>query len=98
MAPDAEPEAYRIIETEIAPKVLRRFLSKGKDYGEAFGLLGLKGQFSDINRKFWKLKRSLWDGKILTHEDAYEICEDMVGHLYLTMYMLRKDMEEDSPV
>lgn len=78
----------------IADETRSLFAQKSKDYGESetnpmARFLGLRGQFSDINRKFWKLKRALWDGEELDGEDAVEICMDMIGHCWLTIAMIR---------
>lgn len=87
-------DAYAHIEHDVAPRTLARFLSKGKDYQDAFAYLGLKGQFSDINRKFQKLKNAVWDGRELTGEQPREIVEDMIGHCYLMLYLMDKEEEE----
>lgn len=76
-----------IVET-IWPRVESLFIEKGKDYQEGFAFLGKRGQFSDINRKFWKLKRALWDDEPLVGESAEEILMDMIGHCLLTLWVL----------
>ena len=81
-------QAYKEIEERILPRVLEKFLAKGRDYGDAFALLGPRGQFSDINRKFWKLYRNIWLGKPLEGEQADEIAEDFIGHCLLLIWML----------
>jgi len=86
-------EAYRVINEEIAPEVLAFFQSKQSDYrgGPAFLFLGSKGQFSDLNRKFWKLYAAVWEGQKLTGEQADEIAADMIGHLLLLLYTLKQE-------
>lgn len=73
---------------EVLPSVLERFVRKNADYGNTAAFLGAKGQFADINPKFWKLKRALWDGQTLQGESLEEILADLVGHCLLTLYFL----------
>jgi hypothetical protein len=64
--------------------------------GDPADVLGIKGQFSDINRKFWKLKGMLWDETIPIEvdkgmgESAEEVLMDFIGHAALTIDMLRR--------
>jgi hypothetical protein len=88
------PDEYHIIVDEIMPDVMGRFVSKAGDYGDAWKLLGAKGQFSDINRKFWKLHNSIWLDKELLGEQPDECAEDIIGHCLLLLYILR---EESTP-
>ena len=85
------PPEYRIIRDEIMPAVMDRFISKASDYGDAWKLLGAKGQFSDINRKFWKLYNSIWDGRELQGEQPDECAEDIIGHCLLLLLILRSE-------
>lgn len=86
-------DAYTFINDIIVPMTIRHFKSKQKDYsgGPAFMLLGVRGQFSDLNRKFWKLYRALWEGESLEGEQPEEILMDFVGHCFLTLYCLRAE-------
>lgn len=85
-------EAYDIINNEIAPEALEFFQGKQTDYNtHGFQMLGSRGQFSDINRKFWKLYRALWEGESLEGEQPIEICMDLIGHALLTIYCLRDE-------
>jgi hypothetical protein len=88
---------YEIIEQRIAPDVMKRFLSKSADYGDAWKLLGAKGQFSDINRKYWKLYKSIWLGQELQGEQPDECVEDIIGHCYLLLAILREDSTPERP-
>ena len=54
-------EAARRIFVEHVPEWAELFLEKNSHYGDTANFLGAAGQFSDINRKFWPLKRILWD-------------------------------------
>lgn len=85
------PDVHSIITYEIAPEVLTRFSSKGSDYGDSWRLLGAKGQFSDINRKFWKLYNSIWLDRDLVGEQPDECVEDIIGHCFLLLYILRRE-------
>lgn len=67
------------------------FDKKIQDYGEPPFDLGAAGQFADMHRKMRKLKRALWDGQILTGEQPLEICQDMMGHLALTIAFLQHE-------
>lgn len=72
----------------IIPSVTDLWSRKNADYAGQQMFLGLKAQFCDINRKFWKLKAFLWDDKPAEFEDAVEVCKDMIGHLLMTIYFL----------
>jgi hypothetical protein len=90
---EAEPDQFATdqaekIFKEILPAVLERFVRKNADYGGTAHFLGAKGQFADINPKFWKLKRALWDGEKLVGESVEEILEDLIGHCLLSLYFL----------
>lgn len=79
-------QAREVIE-DILPAAILRFVAKNADYGDAALFLGTKGQFSDINRKFWKLKSALWDDKELIGESVDEILHDLIGHALLILHM-----------
>lgn len=86
-------QLQRIITREL-PKVLELFARKNAEYGETAsqdGDLGLAGQYSDLHRKMKKLKVAFWDGhpEQLTSESPEEVIKDMIGHLLLTLDMLR---------
>lgn len=85
-------EAYKDIDRDVIPQVIDHFQEKTRQYrgGPAFMMLGVQGQFSDINRKFWKLYDALWEGNELEGEQPIEICEDMIGHLFLTIWLLKQ--------
>jgi len=76
------------------PIWLAAFAAKNAEYQDGIGTaftLGERGQFSDIYRKVMKLKVALWDGheERLTSEGVVEILRDLVGHLFLALYMRR---------
>jgi hypothetical protein len=85
------PLEYQMIQDEIMPKVMERFLTKAGDYGDAWKLLGAKGQFSDINRKFWKLYRSIWEDKELQGEQPAECAEDIIGHCLILLWIFHQE-------
>jgi hypothetical protein len=89
-------EAYRHINEELIPEVLDKFVAKQADYsgGEGFLFLGSKGQFSDMNRKFWKLYRGIWEDTPLRDESLEEVVEDFIGHSFLLLFCLRKEARE----
>lgn len=89
-------EAYKEIQEVIIPNVASFFGHKAMDYdsGQAFMFLGAKGQFGDINRKFWKLYKALWKEEELVGENAVEILYDLAGHIFLTIWLLQQQAEE----
>ncbi len=93
--PTAE-EAYREIIDVIIPNVTALFLRKTMDYdsGPAFQFLGVKGQFGDLNRKFWKLYKALWLDEDLVGEQPIEILHDLIGHCLLTIWLLQQEENE----
>lgn len=78
----------------IIPEVADLWSKKNSDYAGQQMFLGLKAQFCDINRKFWKLKAFLWDGKKAEFEDPIEVCKDMIGHLLMTIYFLEEEKKQ----
>lgn len=84
-------QAYEIIFNEIIPEAIEHFRQKTVDYtgGPAFLLLGKRGQFGDINRKYWKLYKSMWCGEPLEGEGEEEILEDFIGHCLLSIFCIR---------
>jgi hypothetical protein len=89
-------EAYDIINSTIIPEAIERFHDKQRDYsgGPAFMFLGTKGQFSDMNRKFWKLYQALWEGKPLEGESEEEVLFDFFGHVLLAIFGVRAERGE----
>jgi hypothetical protein len=90
---NAEDGSYATDQSEeifknVLPAVLERFVRKNADYGGTAHFLGAKGQFADINPKFWKLKRALWDGEKLVGESVEEILDDLIGHCLLALYFI----------
>lgn len=83
------------IATHLMPEWLRLFAAKNADYGDGAKVLGVRGQYADINRKMLKLKRSLWDGDQLQFEDSDEVIMDLIGHLFLTLDMIRFKEQTD---
>lgn len=93
-------DAYGVINDTIAPEALALFREKQANHttGSHFLLLGAKGQFAEINKKFWKLYAAIWTGEIeLIGEDVGEVAADMIGHLLLLLYCVRRDTP-DSPL
>lgn len=97
---DGDTQELREIARDIMPEWLDMFARKNADYGsEGAKVLGIKGQYADINRKMLKLKRGLWDDEPMNFEQPEEICLDLIGHLFLTVQMLReKDRAEREAV
>lgn len=61
------------------------------DYGDAFIELGPQGQFSDIWRKVFKLKRSVWDGIELHGESPEQIAMEIIPHCLMLVYLIRQE-------
>jgi hypothetical protein len=87
------------IVTILMPEWAQLFARKNAEYGGGengnASVLGIKGQYADIWRKMSKLKRAMWDGEQLEFEGTEEVISDMIGHLFLTLYMLRLREETD---
>ena len=96
--PDADwdrlgPRALAILE-ELLPEFAGRFAKKSIHYGDGNpDNLGPAGQFSDIWRKVWPLKRALWEGEELGEESPEVILFDLVGRCLLTIGMLRRKVD-----
>lgn len=84
----ANPAFGRIVRRELTD-MLTRFAEKSLDYKDGAQDLGIMGQFADINRKFIKLRRALWDGHVLVGEPVDEVLKDLIAHCFLTLDMLR---------
>jgi hypothetical protein len=82
----------------IAPMVVGRWMAKNRDYKGQQMFLGVKAQFIDINRKFWKLKSILWDGNEPEFESAEEILFDFIGHSLMAIYFQRHPEEWDTTI
>lgn len=89
MTKPSEGYMYKVVAEDIFYDVIGKFLEKGADYGDSWRLLGAKGQFSDINRKFWKLYNSIWLGQELQGEQMDECVQDIIGHCLILLYILR---------
>lgn len=80
-------EMRKMITDVIMPAVMGRWLRKNEDYRGAQMFLGIKAQFIDINRKFWKLYHLVWEGRTPEFETETEIKMDMIGHLLMSLYL-----------
>lgn len=87
--------SYRRIVDHHIGEFTERFASKAVDYGDGADSLGIRGQYADIHRKFTKLRKSMWDGEELLHEQLDEIMFDLIGHCFLTIDLLNRDKVED---
>lgn len=88
LPPAASLQAERILGHE-GPlwQALNKFLRRNAEYGEAANVLGVKGQFADINRKVIKLKRFMWDDEPMPDgaESIHTIVCELIGHLLLVL-------------
>jgi len=69
--------------------------SKSNDYGvECWQILGIKGVFADLNRKYWRIKNIIWDGNDETVKDEkiYDTVLDLANHcLQMAIYLRHKN-------
>lgn len=93
-----DSQQLRDIISDLVPEWALLFARKNADYGshdDSAGVLGIPGQYADIWRKMSKLKRAMWDGEELEFEKTEEVISDLIGHLFLTLHMMRvKDEAE----
>lgn len=87
--------AFERIRDNWVPIWLKGFERNSRDYNsnsvvtfEPHTVLGLRGQFADIWRKIWKLKKAFWDDETLEGEQPLEIIDDLISHLFLTRDLL----------
>lgn len=94
-------DANERIVTKLVPEWVSHQLEKSRDYNgsgiENADVLGVKGQFADVWRKIWKLKKGMWDGEALVGEQPREILLDLIGHAFLAIDMIDRDMVETLP-
>jgi hypothetical protein len=97
------------IVSRLVPEWVEHQQQKAKDYNssaengpgwpssaafENADVLGIKGQFAEIWRKIWKLKKGMWDGETLVGEQPREILLDLIGHAFLAIDMIdRKEAD-----
>lgn len=103
----------RIIQS-LVPEWVNHQKRKAEDYNskpmpgfpegfENADVLGVQGQFAEIWRKIWKLKRGMWDGETLVGEPVREVLLDMIGHCFLAIDMIDRqtikvlEFEENVP-
>ena len=93
-----DPEQVIALIEQDLPEFLELFISKSREYGDDNKfVLGSRGQFADMWRKFGKLKTGMWDGKEsqLTSEGVDEILLDLIGHCFLTLQCRRAEAPTD---
>lgn len=84
--------------TRVFPSALRHHAEAATHYGDGNAdVLGIRGQFADIWRKIWPLKRAMWDGEKLTREQPPEILKDLVGHCLLALQMYEDGLNPPEP-
>ena len=89
----AETDQARRILRRHLPTVAEHFLKRNAEYGEEAHILGVKGQFADINRKVIKLKRYLWDDVPVPPgaESIETIAGELIGHLLILIDELDRE-------
>lgn len=87
------------IENVLWPRFMNHIRAKARDYGEAdneaHGSLGSKAEFTHMWRKIHKLKRAMWDGEKLIGEQPYEIIQDLIGHCFLALDIMRTEQQSE---
>jgi hypothetical protein len=100
--------AAQRITVHLVQEWIEQFLEKNKDYAsgptpgfpdgfENADVLGIQGQFAEIWRKIWKLKKALWDDQELIGEQPREVLLDMIGHCFLAIDMLDRAQKASDP-
>ena len=84
---------YDTMVNKILPQLVKRFREKSSDYGDVFKELGIAGQYSDMHRKMYKLKRVMWYSGSLQGEQADEILADLFGNILISLYLLNESEE-----
>lgn len=79
-------QAQQIITTHL-PYFVEEFLRKNRKYKAVDNSLGEKGVFPDVYRKVGILKSRVWDGDESIGESTDEVIRDLIGHLFLMLYM-----------
>lgn len=76
---------------QIMDEAFELFILKSRDYGKAGDLLGARGQFADMWRKFGKLKAQIWDNpeRAINFEGPEEVLKDLIGHSILFLDYLK---------
>lgn len=69
------------------------YMRKAAGYKSTADFLGAKGQFADMNRKFWRIYSMLWTEEVPPDdgEGVEEILMDLMGHCALTIDFLRRE-------
>lgn len=89
----AQTELAKRILSQHLPVAMEHFLQRNAEYGEESHVLGIKGQYADINRKVIKLKRYLWDDVAVPEgaESIETIAGELIGHLLILIDELRTE-------
>ena len=87
----ATSQAYDIV-SRITPQFFDLFLEKNRKYRKVGNALGSRGVFPDIHRKVGILKDRIWDAQESPGEPTREVAMDLIGHLFLMIYLM--DLEE----
>lgn len=87
------------IRESLVPEFVKHQEEKAKDYNESLvpgvenaDVLGERGQYAELWRKMAKLKKALWDGQPLVGEQPREILLDLIGHCFLAIDMLDRQI------
>lgn len=84
------------IEAFLWPEFWTLFSAKHAEYSQLDGfephrVLGEQGQFAEIFRKVFKLKRAMWDGQELVTEGKREVLLDLIGHCFLALELIDRE-------
>jgi hypothetical protein len=90
----ATKEARDIV-TIHAPRAIDTFLQKNSNHVRTPLDLGERGLFPDIHRKMGVLRDRIWNDEESEGEPTTEIIQDIIGHLFLMLYMLDSEGNEE---
>ena len=91
----ANEMSYRAF-SEHVDKMIRIKIDATKRYGSDPAPLGTKGLFADLNRKFTRAKRWMWEGKVSTTENIIDTLYDMAIYSILSVMHIEEEHEDDS--
>lgn len=85
-------EAATILSKHL-PDFIEKFMQKNRKYAQVQTGhdLGAEGEIPDLNRKMAILVDRIWCGNPTVGEDSVEVCQDMIGHLFLLIDKLTQE-------
>jgi|SRR5688572_4292142 len=81
------PEPYDDMIDIMLDNFIPGWREAANDYGRAFMELGLRGQYVEVQRKVYKLKQELWEGRKLNREDSGQIALELIGNCLIIAWL-----------